>query len=116
MVIERGEIWWAELPNPRGSEPGYRRPVLIIQSDRFNRSRIRTVLICVLTSSTRLADAPGNVLLSPRVAGLPKPSVVNVSQLMTLDKAFLVRRIRRLAPREQRADFRADEFGEPVHA
>jgi mRNA interferase MazF len=89
MVMERGEIWWANLPDPSASEPGYRRPVLIIQSDAFNRSRIATVVVVVITSSLSLADAPGNVLLRARDTGLPRDSVANVSQIVTLDKRFL---------------------------
>jgi mRNA interferase MazF len=83
---------------PRGSEPGYRRPVLIVQADSFNRSRIATVLCMVLTSNLRLVDAPGNVLVPAKRAGLPKDSVANVSQLVTLDRAFLDERIGRLPP------------------
>lgn len=88
-MIRRGDIWWADLEDPRGSEPGFKRPVLIIQSDDFNRSHIQTVLCVVLTSNLRLAEAPGNVLLDKRHTGLPKDSVANVSQVVTLDKAFL---------------------------
>ncbi|MGE5321618.1 MAG: type II toxin-antitoxin system PemK/MazF family toxin [Actinomycetota bacterium] len=87
--MTRGEIWWADLPEPRGSEPGYRRPVLVIQANSFNRSRIPTVIVAAITSNLRLADAPGNVLLSARVSGLPRDSVVNVSQLLTIDRSFL---------------------------
>ena len=87
--MNRGEIWWADLPGPKASEPGYSRPVLIVQSDAFNRSRIQTVVAVALTSNLRLADAPGNVKLPSRRTGLPKDSVANVSQLITLDKAFL---------------------------
>ena len=97
MVIRRGEIWWAELPEPSASEPGYRRPVAIVQSDDFNRSRIRTVVAVVLTTNLRLAAAPGNVLLTARDTGLPKDSVVNVSQIVTLDKTFLTERVGRLS-------------------
>lgn len=89
----RGEIWWANLPEPVGSEPGYRRPVLIIQDDMFTQSRIRTVIVVIITSNTQLAEAPGNVLLPREASGLPKDSVANVSQILTLDKAFLVERI-----------------------
>jgi len=87
--VNRGEIWWADLPAPRGSEPGFRRPVIIIQADSFNLSRIRTVIVAVLSSNLELANAPGNVLLPWKVSGLPKDSVVNVSQLLTLDRSFL---------------------------
>ena len=89
MVVERGQIWWADLGEPAGSEPGFRRPVLIVQSDAFNRSRLRTVVAIVLTSNVRLVDAPGNVLIPARVAGLPKDSVANVSQVITVDRDFL---------------------------
>ena len=88
----RGEIWWATLFGPTASEPGYRRPLLIIQSDDFNRSRINTVIAVVITSNLLLADAPGNVLLSKRDTNLPKKSVANVSQLITVDKSFLTER------------------------
>jgi len=87
--VRRGEIWWAELPVPKGSGPGYRRPVLIVQADSFNRSRISTAVAAVISSNLRLADAPGNVFLSHRLSGLPKDSVVNISQLVTLDRKYL---------------------------
>ncbi len=89
----RGEIWWANLPDPTGSEPGYRRPVLVIQDDTFNQSRINTVIVVIITSNTRLAEAPGNVLLPQTASGLPKDSVANVAQILTIDKTFLVERI-----------------------
>jgi len=91
--MRRGEIWWASLGEPEGSAPGYRRPVLIIQSDEFNRSRISTVIVAVLTSNTMLAQAPGNVLIKARKAGLPKDSVVNVSQVITVDKQCLTEKV-----------------------
>jgi mRNA interferase MazF len=94
--MERGEVWWASLPAPTASEPGYRRPVLIVQSDDFNRSRISTVIALAITSNLELAGAPGNVLLSRKDSGLPKRSVANVSQLITLDKSFLTKRAGRL--------------------
>lgn len=87
--LKRGSVWWAALPDPVGSEPGYRRPVVIVQSDAFNASRIRTIVAIVLTSNLELADAPGNVRVGAREAGLPKESVANVSQIITLDKTFL---------------------------
>jgi len=87
--MQRGEIWWANLPDPVGSGPGYRRPVLVIQADTFNRSRIKTVIVAVLTKNTALATAPGNVLLPASDSGLPLDSVINVSQLITLDKLLL---------------------------
>jgi len=99
MVIERGEIWWASLPEPTGSEPGFRRPVLIVQADAFNRSRLQTVVAVVLTSNLRLVEAPGNVLVSADASGLPKDSVANVSQVITIDRAFLTERAGRLRGR-----------------
>jgi mRNA interferase MazF len=89
MVIERGTIWWADLGEPRGAGPGFRRPVVVVQSDAFNRSRIQTVIAVALTSNLRLLDAPGNVLVPARLSGLPKDSVANVSQVVTLDKSDL---------------------------
>jgi mRNA interferase MazF len=89
VVVERGQIWWADLDEPRGSEPGFRRPLLIVQDDAFNRSRIRTVVAVVLTSNLRLLEAPGNVLLPAKVSGLSKDSVANVSQVITLDRDVL---------------------------
>lgn len=89
----RGEIWWADLPEPVGSEPGYRRPVLIIQDDTFTQSRLRTVIVVIITSNIQLANAPGNVLLVGDATGLPRDSVANVSQIFTVDKAFLTERI-----------------------
>jgi mRNA interferase MazF len=97
VVIRRGEIWWAELPEPSASEPGYRRPVVVVQSDGFNRSRIRTVVAVVLTTNLRLAAAPGNVLITAGDTRLPRDSVVNVSQIVTLDKSFLTERVGRLS-------------------
>src|SRR5688572_12026810 len=99
MVMQRGEIWWAELPPPSGSEPGYRRPILIVQADVFNQSRIQTIIAAVLTTNLRLAAAPGNITLSSRETGLPKDSVANVSQIITVDKAFLSERVQQLSPR-----------------
>lgn len=98
-MIRRGDIWWASLPEPVGSEPGSRRPLLIVQSDDFNRSAIATVLGVILTTNTRLAEAPGNVLLSRRATGLAKDSVANVSQVVTADKRFLLERVRTLPAR-----------------
>ena len=93
MVIQRGEIWWADLPEPTGSEPGYRRPVMVIQSDDFNRSRIATAIVVVITSNLKLAEAPGNVLLPQKATGLLKDSVINISQVLTVDKSFLTEKI-----------------------
>ena len=97
--MTRGEIWWADLPEPRGSEPVFRRPVLIIQADSFNRSGIRTVIVAVISSNLRLVDAPGNVLLPAVATGLPRDSVVNVSQLLTLDRSFLTELVDKLSGR-----------------
>lgn len=96
-MIRRGEIWWAALANPRGSEPGFERPVLIVQSDPFNRSRIQTVMAAILTSNLNLSNAPGNVALPMSETGLPRDSVVNVSQVVTLDKGFLLEKAGRLS-------------------
>ena len=100
--MQRGEIWWAVLPSPTASEPGYKRPLLIIQSDDFTRSRISTVIAVVITSNLRLADAPGNVLLPRKSCGLSKRSVANVSQLITVDKSFLTEKAGRLNPQKLR--------------
>lgn len=94
--MQRGEIWWASLPKPIESEPGYRRPVLIVQSDAYNRTNIRTVMAVILTSNTDLAGVPGNVRMTPRVSGLPKDSVANVTQVVTLDKQVLTKKVRTL--------------------
>jgi mRNA interferase MazF len=101
--VQRGEVWWADLPEPRRSEPGYRRPVLVIQADAFNGSRIQTTIVAAITSNVQLADAPGNVLLPARSAGLARDSVVNVSQLLTLDRSFLTEHAGTLSPRVQRS-------------
>lgn len=98
-MIQRGEIWWADLAEPSGSAPGFKRPVLVIQADAFNRSRIQTVVCAVLTSNLRLADAPGNVVVSKRESGLPKDSVVNISQIVTLDRTTLTERVGKLSAR-----------------
>lgn len=87
--MQRGEIWWAHLPDAVGSAPGYRRPVLIIQSDIFTNSRISTVVVAIISSNLNLADAPGNVLLRAKDTGLPRDSVVNVAQIATIDKQEL---------------------------
>ncbi len=96
MVISQGEIWWADLAAPLGSAPGYRRPVVIVQADALNRSRIATVVCIPLTSNLAWADAPGNVMLPARLTGLPKDSVANVSQVVTLDKTMLTDRVGKL--------------------
>jgi mRNA interferase MazF len=94
--MKRGEVWWASLPAPTGSGPGFRRPVVVVQSNPFNQSRIATVLVAIVTSNLALADAPGNVRVAKSESGLAKPSVVNVSQLVTLDRALLSQRVRGL--------------------
>jgi len=96
--MKRGEIWWASLDEPAGSGPGYRRPVVIISSNEFNRSKINTVLVAIITSNLHLADAPGNFKVSKKESGLPKESVVNISQLLTLDKSFLTEKSGQLLP------------------
>ena len=96
--MQRGEIWWATLRAPEGSEPGYRRPVLVVQDDAFNASKINTVVVVTLTSNRALHAAPGNVMLSKRNTRLPKASVANVSQILTLDKSFLTERVSKVEP------------------
>jgi mRNA interferase MazF len=102
VVVERGAVWWAELAEPRGSEPGFRRPLLVVQADAYNRSRIRTVIGVVLTSNLRLVEAPGNVLVPARVSGLPRDSIANVSQIVTLDRDYLVELAGKLDPKTLR--------------
>jgi mRNA interferase MazF len=92
MVINQGDVWWAELPDPSGRGPGFRRPVLVIQSDALNRSRLATAVCVPLTSNLRWSDAPGNVRLSAKDSGLTKDSVANVSQLIAVDKDLLSER------------------------
>lgn len=89
MVIQRGDIWWTDLPEPSGSSPGYRRPVLVIQSDKFNQSQINTVVVLIISTNLDLIKATGNVLLTVKQSELPKDSIVNVSQVFTLDKSLL---------------------------
>ena len=96
MVVGQGDVWWAELPAPAGSEPGFRRPVIVVQGDALNRSRLATVVCVPLSSNLRWADAPGNSVLTARVTGLPKDSVANASQLVTLDKSVLSERVGKL--------------------
>jgi mRNA interferase MazF len=100
--MRRGEIWWASLPEPSGSAPGFRRPVLIISADSFNESRINTVVAAAITSNLHLAEAPGNVQIPVRGTGLSRPSVVNVSQIITLDRTDLTERLGRLNPERLR--------------
>lgn len=96
-MIAQGEVWWADLGSPAGSESGLCRPVVVVQGDAFNASSLRTVVCVVLTSNLKWADAPGNVLLPPRPTGIPKPSVANVSQLVTLDRDTLTERVGRVS-------------------
>jgi len=96
VVVAQGEVWWADLPEPAGSGPGFRRPVVVVQGDALNRSRIATVVCVPLTSNLRWAEAPGNVLLSPRMTGLTQDSVANVSQIVTLDRSLLTERVGKL--------------------
>ena len=93
MTVAQGEVWWADLGEPRGSNPGFRRPVLVIQGDGLNRSRLATTVCVALTSNVKWAEAPGNVLLSEKETGLSKASVANVSQLVTLDRDALTERV-----------------------
>jgi mRNA interferase MazF len=96
VTVERGELWWADLGEPRGSAPALRRPVLVLQADSFNRSRLQTVVVVSLTANLRLAAAPGNVVCRPRGTGPRESSVVNTTQISTLDRRFLHARIGRL--------------------
>lgn len=98
--VAQGEIWWADLPEPSGSEPGFRRPVIVVQGDHMNRSRIATVVCVPLTGNLAWADAPGNVLLPAKLTGLPKDSVANVSQIVALDRRRLTERAAKLAPKQ----------------
>ncbi|MCL5801873.1 MAG: type II toxin-antitoxin system PemK/MazF family toxin [Gammaproteobacteria bacterium] len=100
MLAKRGEIWWASLSEPSGSGPGLRRPIVVVQSNDFNQSRINTVIAAVVTSNLRLSAAPGNILLTGKGAGLNRDSVVNVSQLITIDKSYLTERVGRLTARQ----------------
>ncbi|MCL6641710.1 MAG: type II toxin-antitoxin system PemK/MazF family toxin [Candidatus Bipolaricaulota bacterium] len=102
MVIRQGDIYWVDLGAPTGSAPGYRHPCVVVQNDLFNRSRINTVVVCALTSNLKRAKAPGNVLLDPGEANLPKRSVVTVSQILTVDKSQLGERIGRLSAQRVR--------------
>ena len=102
MVINQGDVYWVDLGEPSGSGPGYRHPHVVIQNNVFNRSRINTVVLCVLTSNLKRAEAPGNVLLEKGEANLPKQGVVNVSQIFTVDKGDLVERIGTLSRKRVR--------------
>jgi mRNA interferase MazF len=98
VVISQGDVWWADLPDPVGSGPGFRRPVVVVQGDALNRSKIATVVCVPLTSNLKWADAPGNVRLAPRLTGLSKECVANVSQIVTLDKSLLTEHLGKLPP------------------
>ena len=98
--IAQGEVWWADLPEPTGSGPGFRRPVVVVQGNPLNRSRIATVICVPLTSNITWARAPGNALLAAKATGLPKDSVANVSQIVALDRSLLTERVQRLAPKQ----------------
>ena len=98
--ITQGGVWWADLPDPTGSGPGFRRPVAVVQGNPLNRSRIATVVCVPLTSNLTWAGAPGNTRLSARATGLPKDSVANISQIVALDRSLLTERARQLAPRQ----------------
>lgn len=98
MEVRRGDIWWADLGEPRGSGPGDRRPVLVVQSDSFNRSRLATTIVAVITANLRLVEAPGNVALPSRLTGLPRDSVANIAALYTVDRGILLERVGRLSP------------------
>jgi len=100
MVIGQGEIWWADLAEPVGSAPGFRRPVLIIQSDALNCSQIATIVCIVLTSNLRWSSAPGNVLLRAKQTGLDRDSVANVSQIVTIDRLQLTERVGKLTRKQ----------------
>jgi mRNA interferase MazF len=100
MVIAQGHVYWANLPDPTGSGPGFRRPVVVVQGDSLNRSRVRTVVCVPLTSNLGWAEAPGNVILPARVTGLPKDSVANTSQIVTLDRELLTEEVGKLSKRQ----------------
>ena len=100
MVIAEGDVYWANLPDPAGSGPGFRRPVVVVQGDSLNRSRVRTVVCVPLTSNLGWADAPGNVILPAGTTGLPKDSVANTSQIVTLDRELLTEEVGKLSKRQ----------------
>ena len=102
MVINQGDVYWVKLEEPSGSEPGYRHPHVVVQNNVFNQSRINTVVVCVLTSNLKRAEAPGNILLEKGEANLPKQSVVNISQIFTVDKQALDEKIGTLSRKRVR--------------
>ena len=95
-MVERGEIWWADLGTPRGSEPGFRRPVLVVQADAYNRSNLATAIVLSLTANRRLGGMPGNVTLTKEDSGLRSDSVINVTQMATIDRDWLDERVGRV--------------------
>jgi mRNA interferase MazF len=97
VVISQGDVWWADLSEPSGAEPGFRRPVVVVQGDSFNRSALRTVVTVPLTSNLRWESAPGNVRLTKRMTGLTRDSVANVSQIVTVDRSILTERVGRIS-------------------
>lgn len=101
-MIRQGDVYWIDIGEPTGSAPGYLHPHVVVQNNLFNRSRIRTVVVCAITSNLRRADAPGNILLDPGEANVPKHSVVNISQVFTVDKSVLGERIGRLSSQRVR--------------
>jgi mRNA interferase MazF len=96
MVVQRGEVWWADLPDPTGSEPGFRRPVVVVQADAFNSSRIQTVVVVALTANINRGRSPGNVIIPKVASGLTKDSVANVSNILTVSRSLLTERGRQL--------------------
>ena len=109
MVINQGDVYWIELSEPSGSEPAYRHPHVVVQNNVFNRSRIQTVVVCALTSNAKRAKAPGNVLLEKGEANLPKQSIVNISQIFTVNKSDLVEQIGSLSRK------RVDQIAQGIH-
>ena len=100
VAVAQGEVWWAELPDPIGSGPGFRRPVVVVQGNSLNRSRLATVVCVPLTSNLAWADAPGNTPLSAKATGLPKPSVANASLIVSLDRSVLTRNVGRITAKQ----------------
>lgn len=100
VEVSQGEVWWADLPEPAGSGPGLRRPIVVVQGNGLNRSRVATVVCVPLTSNLAWADAPGNTVLPARITRLPRDSVANASQILAIDRAFLVERVGRLEPKQ----------------
>lgn len=97
VAVSQGELWWADLPEPLGSEPGYRRPIIVIQGDLFNQSSINTVVAVLVTGNLRRANSPGNIYMSSTITGLPQDSVANITQIVTIDRRRLLERVGRLS-------------------